>query len=64
MSNNTQPNNRYFSVYDIDSVTLDYLQYVMPGNIYSKPIEEINEFVDKLEQIYSELDKEKEREIA
>jgi hypothetical protein len=64
MSKNTQPNNRYFSVYDIDSNTLDYLQYVMPGNIYTKSIEEINEFVNKLEEIYSELDQEKEREVA
>tara|TARA_B100000900_G_scaffold352004_1_gene319438 strand:+ start:194 stop:388 length:195 start_codon:yes stop_codon:yes gene_type:complete len=64
MSENTQPTCRYLSVYDIDQETLDWLSHTMPGNIYSKPIEEINNFLNKLEQVYLELDQEKDLEIA
>ena len=64
MSENSQPNLGYFSINDIDANMLEYLQYVMPGNVYNTPIDEINEFVNKLEEIYSELDQEKEREVA
>ena len=60
MSENTQPTSRYLSVRDIDPDTLDWLNHAMPGNINQQPIEEINRFLDKLDEVYSELDREKE----
>ena len=60
MSENTQPTCRYLSVYDIDQETLDWLSHAMPGNINQQPIEEINRFLNKLDEVYSELDQEKE----
>ena len=64
MSENTQPTSGYLSVYDIDHETLDWLSHAMPGNIYTQPIDEINRFLNKLEQVYLELDQEKDLEIA
>jgi hypothetical protein len=64
MSENTQPTSRYLSVYEIDAETLDWLSHAMPGNVYQQPIEEINRFLNKLEQVYLELDQEKELEVA
>lgn len=60
MSQTTQPRNRYFSVYDIDSDTLDWLNYCMQGNVMQMPIEDINMFLNTVESVYDELDKEKE----
>lgn len=60
MSENTQPRNRYFSVYDIDNDTLDWLNYCMQGNVMQMPIEDINKFLNTVDNVYSELDKEKE----
>lgn len=60
MSTLKQPSNRYFSVYDIDSDTLDWLNYCMNGNVMKMPIEDINQFLNTVESVYDELDKEKE----
>ena len=65
MSKNTQSASGYLSIYDIDQETLDWLSHAMPGgNVYKQPIEEINRFLHKLEEVYTELDQEKELEIA
>ena len=60
MSTLKQPSIRYFSVYDIDSETLDWLNYCMNGNVMKMPIEDINQFLNTVESVYDELDKEKE----
>lgn len=60
MSTLKQPSIRYFSVYDIDSETLDWLNYCMNGNVMKTPIEDINQFLNTVESVYDELDKEKE----
>lgn len=64
MSINSTKTREYLSVNDIDSVTLDYLQYVMPVNVYTAPIEDVNRFLNQLEAIYAELDENKELQVA
>ena len=53
---------QYCSLSEIDSYTFDYLKFVIPGDIYTTPIEDVNDFLNELEAFYEEM--EKEREVA
>lgn len=50
---------RYLSLSDIDDQTFDYLSFVIPGNIYQTPIEDVNNFLNELESFYEEMEQEK-----
>lgn len=50
---------RYLSLSDIDDQTFDYLSFVIPGNIYHTPIEDVNNFLNELESFYEEMEQEK-----
>lgn len=52
----------YRSIAEIDYHTLDYLRFVAPEPIENMKITEINDFLNKLENYFVELDGSKEPE--
>lgn len=57
----TSPKYQYSSLLDIDEETLDYLDFVIPGgNVYNTPIDDVNVFLNRLDNLYAEMEKEKE----
>jgi len=45
---------------DIDEETLDYLSFVIPGgDVYKTPIDDVNTFLNELDTLYEELEREK-----
>ena len=55
---------QYCSLNEIDDQTFDYLRFVIPGNIYQTPIEDVNNFLNELEAYYEEFEQQKEKEVA
>lgn len=48
------------SLKQIDPETIDYLKFVMPTNdLESEPIENINTFLNKLDEVYSLIESER-----
>jgi len=55
------PKYQYNSLLDIDEETLDYLSFVIPGgDVYKTPIDDVNTFLNELDTLYEELEKQKE----
>lgn len=46
----------YKSIKEIDKETLDYLDFVAPEPLDNMKINEINDFLTKLDMLFSELD--------
>ena len=45
---------------DIDEETLDYLSFVIPGgDVHKTPIDDVNTFLNELDTLYEELEREK-----
>ena len=54
------PKYKYNSLIDIDSETLDYLNFVIPGgNLYATSIDDVNTFLNNLDDVYAEFEREK-----
>ena len=54
------PKYQYNSLLDIDEETLDYLSFVIPGgDVYKTPIDDVNTFLNELDTLYEELEREK-----
>lgn len=55
------PKYQYNSLLDIDEETLDYLSFVIPGgDVYKTPIDDVNTFLNELDTLYEEMDRQKE----
>ena len=54
------PKYQYNSLLDIDEETLDYLSFVIPGgDVYKTPIDDVNTFLNELDTLYEEFEREK-----
>ncbi len=54
------PKYKYNSLIDIDSETLDYLNFVIPGgNLYATSIDDVKTFLNNLDDVYAEFEREK-----
>ncbi len=58
--NVNSPKYQYNSLLDIDEETLDYLSFVLPGgDVYKTAIDDVNTFLNKLDTLYEEMEREK-----
>lgn len=48
----------YASVNEIDSDTLDYLEFVAPFDLSDVPVTKINNFLTRIDECFEELDTE------
>lgn len=46
----------YVTIDDIDIPTVEYLEFAYPGNIHVANIEDVNEFLTKLDGCFEELE--------